>query len=82
MRPGRSGMASCFDLRLSVSSPISSAINGGHSILRLNGGSIMGMRNRLLHEFTVIDSDVVWDTIHNDLPDLERQLREILQNEP
>lgn len=42
----------------------------------------MGMRNRLLHEFTVIDSDVVWDTIHNDLPDLERQLRGILQNEP
>lgn len=45
-------------------------------------GSIMGMRNRLLHGYTVIDSDVVWDTIHNDLPDLERQLREILQNEP
>jgi uncharacterized protein with HEPN domain len=31
---------------------------------------MIGMRNRLVHEYFRIDLDAVWDTIQNDLPGL------------
>ena len=36
---------------------------------------MVGLRNRLIHEYFRIDYDAVWDTIHKDLP----QLIEIIQ---
>ena len=33
-------------------------------------GEMIGMRNRLIHEYLDIDLSTVWDTIQNDLPDL------------
>lgn len=36
-----------------------------------------GMRNRMAHGYFEIDLDIVWDTIHTSLPDLERQLLSI-----
>ena len=29
---------------------------------------IIGMRNRLIHGYDVIDFDLLWDTVTNDLP--------------
>ena len=37
-----------------------------------------GMRNRLIHGYDVVDLDVLWDTIQDDLPALIIQLREAL----
>lgn len=34
------------------------------------GGDIVGMRNRLIHEYFRVDLGKVWDTIKNDLPRL------------
>lgn len=38
-----------------------------------------GMRNRLAHGYFEIDLAVVWDTVQAALPDLERQLVEIIR---
>ena len=35
-------------------------------------GKMIGMRNRLVHEYFRVDLEAVWDTVHNDLPDLVR----------
>ena len=35
------------------------------------------MRNRVSHGYFSIDLEIVWKTIQNDLPVLERQVREL-----
>jgi len=39
---------------------------------------IVGMRNRLVHGYDVIDLDVLWDTVQIDLPQLIEELERIL----
>jgi len=38
---------------------------------------IAGMRDKLIHDYLGVDFDVVWKTIKNDIPDLEKLIREI-----
>jgi uncharacterized protein with HEPN domain len=38
-----------------------------------------GMRNILIHEYFGVDSDVLWKTIHEDLPPLKGKMNHILQ---
>ena len=40
---------------------------------------IISMRNRLIHAYFDIDYQVVWRTVKEDLPELIKQLRQILQ---
>jgi len=40
---------------------------------------IVGMRNRLIHGYDVVDLDLLWDTIETDLPPLIAQLGAILE---
>jgi len=35
---------------------------------------ISGMRNRLTHEYDLIDDDAVWETMEFDIPELAKQL--------
>jgi uncharacterized protein with HEPN domain len=39
---------------------------------------IIGMRNRLLHEYFGVDLDIVWQTIQDDLAPLETAIRTML----
>ena len=39
---------------------------------------IIGMRNRLIHGYDVIDYDLLWDTVTNDLPPLIVTLQQIV----
>jgi uncharacterized protein with HEPN domain len=39
---------------------------------------ISGMRNRLIHAYFDINKELVWKTVVEDLPNLERELRAIL----
>jgi uncharacterized protein with HEPN domain len=39
---------------------------------------IIGMRNRLIHGYDVVDLDLLWDTITNDLPPLVKSLQGIV----
>ena len=38
---------------------------------------IVGMRNRLIHGYDVTDTDILWDTITDDLPPLIEKLNEL-----
>ncbi len=42
---------------------------------------IIGIRNRLIHEYFRINHMTVWDTINNDLPDLIRTLEPLVPKE-
>lgn len=39
---------------------------------------IIGMRNRLLHEYFGVDLDIIWQTIQDDLAPLETAIRTML----
>lgn len=39
-----------------------------------------GMRNLIVHEYFGIDPKIIWDTVWGELPRLEDQLKEILDN--
>ena len=38
---------------------------------------IVGMRNRLIHGYDITDTDILWDTITDDLPPLVAKLDEL-----
>lgn len=39
---------------------------------------IMGMRNRLIHDYIGTDLSLVWNVIKNELPTFEKDLKRIL----
>lgn len=41
--------------------------------------SIVGMRNRLVHGYFDIDSDVVWKTVTEEIPSLQRSLKLLVE---
>lgn len=43
--------------------------------------NMAGMRDRLIHDYFEIDYDVVWETIINNIPELDRDLRQIMIQE-
>jgi uncharacterized protein with HEPN domain len=40
---------------------------------------IIGMRHILVHDYFVIDTDIVWDAIEQDLPDLKAKIERVLR---
>ena len=40
---------------------------------------ITGMRNILVHDYFRIDIDAVWSVVENDIPVLEQQVKQLLQ---
>ena len=47
--------------------------------LEVPWAKIVGMRNRLVHGYDVVDYDLLYDTIRTDLPPLIEQLRGIVR---
>ena len=41
---------------------------------------IVAARNRIIHRYWRIDSDIVWDIAHNDVPSLLPRLRRLLES--
>ena len=42
--------------------------------------AIIGMRNRIAHDYLNIDLDVVCGVVQHDLPDLKRRVHEVLDD--
>ena len=40
---------------------------------------IVGMRNRLIHGYFVVDYKIVWHVINDELPDLKENMKKILE---
>lgn len=40
---------------------------------------IIGMRNKIIHEYFGVDLDIVWETAHNFLPSLKDTLKNLYQ---
>jgi uncharacterized protein with HEPN domain len=43
---------------------------------------LIGMRNRLVHGYDIVDYDIVWSTVAQDLPPLITELEKILSSAP
>jgi uncharacterized protein with HEPN domain len=41
---------------------------------------MMGMRNKLIHEYFGVDIQILWKTIKADIPQLEPQVRKMLED--
>jgi uncharacterized protein with HEPN domain len=41
--------------------------------------AIVGLRNVLIHEYDTIDLGRIWETIVKNIPELERQIRKVLE---
>ena len=39
-----------------------------------------GMRDKLIHEYFGVSIQIVWETVKNELPQLERQIKRIISN--
>ena len=40
-----------------------------------------GMRDRLIHDYMGINYTIVWDVVHNKIPELSKQIAEVIYNE-
>ena len=40
--------------------------------------SVIGIRNKLIHEYEDIDYDILWDTVNEGLPELIHELNKII----
>jgi len=43
--------------------------------------SMAGMRDRLIHDYMGINYSIVWDVIRNKIPELFKQIQEVIENE-
>lgn len=41
---------------------------------------IVAMRNKVIHEYFGLKIDVIWRTIQNDLPELKKELEQVLKD--
>jgi uncharacterized protein with HEPN domain len=52
------------------------------SLPQIPWGSIIGMRNWLIHAYFNINLDILWNTITESVPSLTVELERLLQSEP
>ena len=43
--------------------------------------AMAGMRDRLIHHYFGVDYEIVWDVVINKVPDLDAQIRKILEQD-
>ena len=60
-----------------AASKISNELKNTHN--EVPWGKIIGMRNRLIHVYFDIDYDVVWQTVHKNIPELIEIMQKLLK---
>jgi len=58
-----------------ASSKLSTSFRDEHKDIEWR--KIVGMRNRVIHAYDVVDHDIVWDVVQHDLPDLRKKLKKL-----
>ncbi|HET8827941.1 MAG TPA: DUF86 domain-containing protein [Pelobium sp.] len=43
--------------------------------------NMAGMRDRLIHDYHGVNYSIVWDVVKNKIPELQKQIEEVLKNE-
>ncbi|MBI2327191.1 DUF86 domain-containing protein [Candidatus Curtissbacteria bacterium] len=41
---------------------------------------MISMRNKVIHEYSGIDLEILWQTVQEDIPSLEDQVKELVEN--
>jgi len=70
----------CLEIVGEAASRVPVAIQQRHP--KIPWPQIIGMRNRLVHGYDIVDYDVIWSTVTEDLPPLIAELEEILSSTP
>lgn len=42
--------------------------------------TMIAMRNLLIHDYDDVDTDIVWDTVHHDLPEIVQSMTVLLKS--
>src|SRR5438309_483380 len=66
----------CVEIVGEAASRVPDAIQKSHS--SIPRPQIIGMRNRLVHGYDLVDYDIVWSTVREDLPALISELEKVL----
>ncbi len=61
-----------------VSKRISKALTDSNELVPWK--DIIGMRNKLIHDYLGVDVDAVWETAVNDIPNLKREISKMLKS--
>ena len=59
-----------------ASTKLSASFQETHSDIPFH--QIIGLRNKIVHAYWIIDTKVIWDAYKNDLPDLKEKLLKIV----
>ncbi|MFH0824406.1 MAG: HepT-like ribonuclease domain-containing protein [Pseudomonadota bacterium] len=67
------GLTRLFEIIGEAAAHVSVATRGKYA--EIPWAQIIGMRNRLIHGYDIVDTDVIWQTITEDLPVLVKSLQ-------
>lgn len=60
-----------------ASSRLTASFRNEHS--DIEWWKIIGMRNRIIHAYDIVDHEIVWDVVLHDLPELQKRLKKLLK---
>ena len=66
----------CLEIIGEAASRIPESVRQQHP--QITWAQIIGMRNRLVHGYDLVDYDIIWNTVTEDLPPLIAELEKIL----
>lgn len=72
------GLTRLFEIIGEAAARVSDAARTKHP--EIPWSQMIGMRNRLIHGYDVIDADVIWQTVTEDLPLLIKSLERIAES--